>query len=65
MEKTVSFEFGRYAKKVCEKVLGYDIPENDKRTLSKEESLKFLGEFTSSKIVSNTDADDLKSIDAL
>ena len=47
MEKTVSFEFGRYAKKVCEKVLGYDIPENDKRTLSKEESLKFIGEFTS------------------
>ena len=63
MEKTVSFEFGRYAKKVCEKVLGYDIPENDKHTLTHEESLKFLGEFTSSKIVSNTDADDLKSID--
>lgn len=63
MEKTVSFEFGRYAKKVCEKVLGYDIPENDKHTLTHEESIKFLGEFTSSKIVSNTDADDLKSID--
>lgn len=62
MEKTVSFEFGRYAKKVCEKVLGYDIPENDKHTLTHEESIKFLSEFTSSKIVSNTDADDLKSI---
>ena len=61
--KTVDFEFGRYSKKVCEKVLGYDIPEDGKRTLSHEDSLKFLGEFTASKIVANTDADDLKSID--
>ena len=60
--KSLDFEFGRYAKKVCEKVLGYDIPENDKHTLTHEESIKFLSEFTSSKIVSNTDADDLKSI---
>ena len=61
--KSLDFEFGRYAKKVCEKVLGYDILENDSRTLSQSESLKFLGEFTASKIVRNTDADDLKSID--
>ena len=32
--KSLDFEFGRYAKKVCEKVLGYDIPEDGKRTLS-------------------------------
>ena len=61
--KSLDFEFGRYAKKVCEKVLGYNIPEDGKRTLSHEDSLKFLGEFTASKIVANTDADDLKSID--
>ena len=61
--KHVDFEFGRYAKKVCEKVLGYDIPEDGKLDLSHEESLKFLSEFTASKIVANTDADDLKSID--
>lgn len=61
--KSLDFEFGRYAKKVCEKVFGYDIPEDGKRTLSHEDSLKFLGEFTASKIVANTDADDLKSID--
>ena len=63
--KSLDFEFGRYAKKVCEKVLGYDIPEDGKRTLSHEESLKFISEFTASKIVANNDADDLKSIDEL